>query len=90
MFKKFKKDNKWENVFLKDYGVHYSRIIASFANVGGDITSRKFIEWMESITDSDTGERLLSDGQIIDIYNLASNGKLEWEDDARKFLGGWD
>ena len=41
---------------------------------------------MKSITDDDTGERVLTDEQVYDIYRLANNGKLEWQENARKFM----
>ena len=87
MFSKKNTHNAWENVYIKDYNMHYSRIIASYSNVGGDVRSFKFKDWMKQITDCNTGERVLTDEQINDIYNLATNGKLEWETDARNFLG---
>ncbi len=81
-----KTDNEWENVYLKKYRMYYSRIIASWTNVGGDVKSKRFKEWLESITDDDTGERVLTDEQVYDIYRLANNGKLEWQENARKFM----
>lgn len=84
MFKKTA--NEWENVYLKKYGMYYSRIIASWTNVGGNVKSKMFKEWLKSIKDDDTGERVLTDEQVYDIYRLANNGKLEWQENARKFM----
>lgn len=78
MFNK-KRRNEWENVYLKDYNIHYSRIIASWLNAGGKTFDEYFKNWLRS-----TGA--LTEDQIIDIYNLATNGKMEWEGDARRFL----
>jgi hypothetical protein len=81
-----KKIDRWENVYIKKYGMYYSRIIASWINVGGDTHSRMFEEWLRSITDSNTGEKVLTDDQISDILRLARNGKLEWQNDASRFI----
>lgn len=78
--------NRWKNVYLKDYGIHYSRIIASWTNVGGDVHSKMFDEWLRSLTDSKTGDRILTDEQVGDICRLARNGKLEWQSDAFRFI----
>lgn len=79
-------DHNWENVYLKEYGMYYSRIIASWSNVGGNVHSKEFKEWMKSIKDDNTGERVLTDEQVNDIFRLADNGKLEWEENARRFM----
>ena len=85
MFNK-KSGNEWENVYLKKYGMYYSRIIASWTNVGGNVKSKEFRNWLKSITDEDTGERVLTDEQVYDIYRLANNGKLEWQENAKKYM----
>ena len=79
-------DHNWENVYLKDYGMYYSRIIASWTHVGGNVHSKMFKEWLESITDYKTGKKVLTDEQISDIVRLATNGKLEWQADAERFI----
>ncbi len=79
-------DHNWENVYLKKYGMYYSRIIASWTHVGGDVHSKMFKEWLKSIKDDNTGERVLTDEQVSDIYRLATNGKLEWQANARRFM----
>lgn len=81
-----KERDRWENVYIKKYGMYYSRIIASWTHVGGDVHSRTFKEWLQSITDSNTGEKVLTDDQISDILRLARNGKLEWQNDASRFI----
>ena len=78
--------DRWENVYIQKYGMYYSRIIASWTNVGGDVHSWMFKEWLQSITDSDTGEKVLTDDQIDDILRQARNGKLEWQNDASRFI----
>ena len=79
-------DHNWENVYIKEYGMYYSRIIASWTNVGGDVHSRMFKEWLRSIKDCNTDKRVLTDDQISDILRLARNGKLEWQNDASRFI----
>lgn len=78
--------NEWENVYLEKYGMFYSRIIASWTNVGGNVQGKMFKEWLKSIKDDETGERVLTDEQVYDIWRLANNGKLEWQENARKFM----
>lgn len=81
-----KAHNRWENVYMKRYDIHYSRIIASWVHVGGDVFDDRFKDWLRSIEDSETGTRVFDEDQIYDIYNLATCGKMEWEADARRFL----
>lgn len=87
MFKN-KVKNRMENVYLKAYNIHYSRIIASWVNVGGKTYTPEFKAWLKSIKDNKTGERVLTDEQVDDIYTMANDGKLEWEMDARRFMCG--
>ena len=83
MFKK--KENAWENIYLKKYNVHYSRIIASWVNAGGDVNSIEFREWLRSIKD-ENNERILTEDQVWQITKLATCGKLEFENDAERFI----
>ena len=76
----------FKNVYLDKYGIHYSRIIASWTKNGGNVYSKEFKEWLKSIKDYDTDERILTDEQVSDIYNLATNGKLEWQENAKQFM----
>ena len=64
--------------------VHYSRIIASWRNVGGYIYgSRKadtlFLKWLKE-------KCHCTDTEVNDIWLFATNGKLEYEDSAKKFI----
>lgn len=88
--------DRWENVYLEKYGIHYSRIIASWLNEGGKISMLRyedpdrnvecaFIRWLKSIKD-ENGDRVLTDNEVYDIHNLATCGKLEWEGSAKRFL----
>lgn len=62
-------------------GVHYSRYIASWVRVGGNIKDGGlFRKWLKSIG--------VPEEVTWDIYNLASNGKLELQTSAAKFLKG--
>ncbi len=78
--------NEWENVYLKDYDIHYSRIIASWINAGGKTFGGQFKEWLQSMEDSNTGEKIFTEDQIAEIVNLAENGKMEWQISASEFL----
>lgn len=73
----------FENKYIARLDCHYSRIIASWYNAGGTIEtsvrkSLKFFEWMKTIG--------LTDDERKEIWYLATNGKLEFEDSARKFI----
>ena len=83
--------DRWENKFLENYGIHYSRIIASWYEAGGKrIASywknpftgevNEFIRWLEQT-------KALTDDDIKNIFLQATNGKMEWVKNAKKFLG---
>ena len=63
-------------------GIHISRFVASWVNEGGKLNFR-FKEWLATLT---INGRKLTDEEIQDIYNFGSNGKLELEASASKFL----
>ena len=68
---------------ISSIGVHYSRIIASWRKEGGNVYpshrwNTKFTEWAHSIG--------CTDEEIIDMTDLATNGKMELEASAREFL----
>lgn len=73
----------FENKAINGY-VYATRFIASWIKVGGQLKTGKdikdFKEWLKSI-----GE--ISDDDINHIVFLATNGRLELEDHARRFLG---
>lgn len=75
----------FENKIIK--GIHMSRYIASWINVGGTIRRPKnkvgFISWLETL--SIDGEPLSKD-EVWQIYCYATDGKLELEEHARNFL----
>lgn len=61
---------------ISSQGIHYSRYIASWAIVGGNVKRLK-----------DFLRRLgLPEEEIQEIYNLATNGKLELETAAKLLL----
>jgi len=73
--------DNWENKYLPNRGIHYSRIIASWNNaIGSTIYGDNFKNWLKI-------EAKLDDEQINEIVNLANDGKLEWEENARRFMG---
>ena len=77
---KVKMHDDMENVYLSEYGIHYSRIIASWHNAGGRSYGRKFKDWLRA------DDLNLTEEEIRAIVNLATCGKLEWEEHARKFM----
>lgn len=69
--------DRWNNKLFKD--VHYSRLIASYINVGGDSHDIEvFRGWLMHLG--------LNEQEAWDVYNLATCGKLEIESDALKWL----
>ena len=69
----------FENKVAKDTYVYYSRFIASFIKAGGKISYRgEFRDWLEHLG--------LNKEDIDAICNMATNGKLELEHDAKYFL----
>ncbi len=84
----------FENRLIK--GIHVSRYIASWYNVGGtrvryfnktEPTHRRiettFADWLRTLIIN--GEHLTED-EVRYITNFAENGKLELEHSAEKFL----
>lgn len=66
-------------------GIHYSRFIASWMNVGGVIKRNgdEFRSWLMQMT---INGKHMPEQVAWDIYNLAANGKLELESNARIYL----
>lgn len=63
-------------------GIYTSRYIASWVREGGELIDLKkkslFVKWLK---------RLGLDQEEVDyIYNFATNGKMELESDARRFI----
>lgn len=63
-------------------GIYASRYIASWVREGGELSNYKkkslFVKWLR---------RLGLDQEEVDyIYNFATNGKMELESDARRFI----
>lgn len=71
----------FENIMINGY-IYATRFIASWTNVGGTLNKpgdlTKFEDWLKSLD--------LSKEDIHCIKFLATNGKLELEEDAKKFL----
>ena len=65
-------------------GVHYSRIIASWMKEASEFGMKRFIyedqfqRWLETLG--------LTKEERYEIYYLATNGKMELESNAYKFL----
>ena len=62
----------------KHNGIHYSRYIASWRNVGGKYFDEEFKEWLK--------EEGLNEEEIYEVRDMAIGGKLELEMNARKFI----
>lgn len=71
----------FENKLTQNGGIHYSRFIASWYNKGGEkITSYgPFRDWLYSLG-------FLTEKEIDDICEMATNGKLELEMSAKRFI----
>lgn len=63
-------------------GIHISRFVASWVKEGGELNFT-FKEWLGTLV---INERKLTNDEIKDIYNFGTNGKLELEASASKFL----
>ena len=70
---------RFDNAVIK--GVHASRYIMSYLREGGEANYRdKFREWLKALPLELTEEEI---HHIVDMY---SNGKLEFEINAKSFL----
>ena len=68
------------------HGIHRSRYVASWANEHGSFIWKRgglFEAWLRTLEIN--GEKLTED-EILGIFNYATNGKLELEESARRFL----
>jgi len=63
-------------------GIHYSRFIASWVNATGKLDAR-MRDWLRTI---EINGKEIPESVIRDIWNLATNGKLELEANAEKFI----
>lgn len=63
-------------------GIHYSRIIASWVVANGQrgflFEGDAFRDWLRSLE--------LPEEEVQEIYEMATNGRLECENHARKYL----
>jgi hypothetical protein len=79
-------DTMFENRLINGY-TYASRFIASWVRVGGRLHTGKdidmFRDWLNSIEG-------LSDEDVNNIVFLATNGKLELETHAKKFIVDMD
>lgn len=64
-------------------GIYYTRFIASYAKEGGDVfDGDEFRSWLRHLG--------LKEEDVRGIYFLATNGKLELEVNAKRYLRGND
>ena len=59
-------------------GVHYSRYIASWINARGEMFDDGFKDWLKGLG--------MSEDMIIDVYEMATMGKMELEISARLYM----
>lgn len=74
----------FENKIIRN--IHCSRYVASYVKAGGSLRSReawRFKGWLKSLVIDD---EKLSDDEVLYIYNYGTNGKLELEEHAKRFL----
>lgn len=73
-------------------GIYYSRFIASWYIAGGhrirsyadsEKTPNEFVRWLKQLRIND---KSMPDDVIRDILEMATNGKLELESDAKAFF----
>jgi len=64
-------------------GIYYSRFIASYVKIRGKIDPDEFRAWLRSLIIN--GKKIPED-VIWDIYNLATSGKLELEENLIYFI----
>lgn len=77
-------NDMFENKLIRN--IHCSRYVASYVNAGGDMNrvgSWRFKRWLKSLVID--GEHL-TDDEVRYIYNYGTNGKLELEENASRFL----
>lgn len=65
----------------KIHGINKSRYVASW--IKADAASRQFKEWLKTLVIDGTQ---LTDDEIRQIYNFATNGKFELQASAIKFI----
>lgn len=70
--------NSFENKIVANGNDYASRFIASWINAGGGRCNSTFRTWLEELG--------LSEEDISAISFLATNGKLEYQEHAKKFL----
>lgn len=69
----------FENKLDSKYGIHYTRWIMSWIREGGSCRDLPgFISWLDTLN--------LDDEDINNMSFMMSNGKMECEDSAKKFL----
>lgn len=62
-------------------GIHYSRIIASWVVANGMremLFDDRFKDWLRSLE--------LPEDEILDIYEMATNGRMECQNHAKRFI----
>ena len=77
-------NDEFENKIYE--GIHYSRFIASWVKVGGELRSRNAYlmkDWLRQLIIND---KPIPEEVIMEIYNFATNGKLELQANARNFI----
>ena len=83
-WRRAKKVTAFDNARTEEHGVHYSRYIASWLNVGGKNPTTlegytSFCMWLESLG--------LTEDEVYNIGRMAMCGKIELEESAEAFIG---
>lgn len=66
-------------------GIFYSIFVASWTNTRGTVTPR-FKKWLKSLT---INGKPIPEDIINEIYLFGTNGKLELEESAKRFIETW-
>ena len=65
-------------------GIYYSRFVASWFNAnGGKLRRTAFRTWLNQLV---INGRHLTEDEVREIYDFATNGKLELESNAIQFM----
>ena len=69
----------FENKKTQNQGIHYSRYIASWNNVGGGhYYGDQFVAWLRA--------NMVTDNEIAEIQEMATCGKMEFQVSAIEFV----
>lgn len=64
-------------------GIHYSRFVSSWINSNGGKCNNRFYKWLTTLV---INGKHIPDDIAKEIWQYGANGKLELEENARRFL----